>query len=183
VSGDGAGLSLINDAKYSYDVRGSDLRLTVLRSPVYAHHDPTKLEPGVSYRCIDQGVQTFRYALLPHSGDWRSAGTVPLADEFNAAPVVWAESGHAGTLPPQSSFARAGDAAVCISALKAAEDGDGWIVRCYETHGRPAGAHIDLPGLHRRWHSHFGPSEIKTFHVPADASQPVREVNLVERSA
>ena len=44
LSGDGAGLALLNDGKYSFDVAGGDLAMTVLRSPIYAHHDPLKAE-------------------------------------------------------------------------------------------------------------------------------------------
>ena len=39
------GLSLLNDGKYSFSVTDRDMRMTVLRSPIYAHHDPTVPEP------------------------------------------------------------------------------------------------------------------------------------------
>ena len=51
--------------------------VTVLRSPIYAHHDPAAPEPGEPYSFIDQGIQRFRYALLPHADSWAQAGTVP----------------------------------------------------------------------------------------------------------
>ncbi|MDF2814821.1 MAG: alpha-mannosidase, partial [Paenibacillus sp.] len=34
------GVSLINDAKYSYSIMNKEMAITVLRSPIYAHHDP-----------------------------------------------------------------------------------------------------------------------------------------------
>ena len=36
------GLSILNDGKYSFDVDVRDIGLTVLRSPIYAHHDPMR---------------------------------------------------------------------------------------------------------------------------------------------
>src|SRR5262249_28992038 len=70
------GLSLLNDGKYSFSVRDNDMRMTVLRSPIYAHHDPTEPQPDETYTFIDQGVQHFTYTLLPHAGGWAQAGTV-----------------------------------------------------------------------------------------------------------
>mgnify|MGYP000281851555 CR=1 FL=1 len=70
------GLSLLNNGKTSYDVNVRDIGLTVLRSPIYAHHLPVQPEAGQSYRAIDQGEQRFTYSLLPHTGGWETAGTV-----------------------------------------------------------------------------------------------------------
>ncbi len=60
------GVALISDSKYSFDVKDSKMSLTVLRSPVYAHHDPTKLKPGEFYKFQDQGANKFIYRLHPH---------------------------------------------------------------------------------------------------------------------
>ena len=93
------GLSLLNDGKYSFSVADRDMRMTVLRSPIYAHHDPTVPEPDEPYSFIDQGIQRFSYALLPHAGGWAQAGTVRRAAELNCRPIALAETYHAGTLP------------------------------------------------------------------------------------
>ena len=75
--GQRAGLSVLNDAKYAFDVLDGSVGITAARSPVYAWHMPMTLQPEGLYAYQDQGQQRFTYALLPHAGDWRNAGTVP----------------------------------------------------------------------------------------------------------
>ena len=67
-TGEAYGLNILNDGKYGLDVRGEEVGLTVLRSPIYAHHDPFVPQPDESYSFVDQGIQRFTYACLPHSG-------------------------------------------------------------------------------------------------------------------
>ncbi|MCL6446366.1 MAG: hypothetical protein K6T83_23450, partial [Alicyclobacillus sp.] len=64
------GLSVLNDGKYSFDVWNKEIGLTVLRSPIYAHHDPMVPDPDGEYAFIDHGIQRFTYALVPHAGSW-----------------------------------------------------------------------------------------------------------------
>ena len=49
----------------SMDGSANGLRLTLLRAPAYAWHDPAKLPAGRVHRYLDQGEQTFRFALVP----------------------------------------------------------------------------------------------------------------------
>jgi alpha-mannosidase len=69
---------------------------------------------------------------------------------------------------------------VIVSVLKKAEDGYGWILRLYETAGRDTQTTIQLPLFKRKIEAAFTPCEIKTFLIPTDPEQPVREVNLLE---
>jgi alpha-mannosidase len=178
-SGETYGLSILNDAKHSFDVRGSEMSLTVLRSPAYAHHDPHQPASWDGHSFIDQGVQRFRYALLPHEGDWRVAETARRAAELNQPVLAVPDTFHAGPLPPSSSFLEVDPASIAVTALKLAEDGSAdAIVRCYETAGQPAEATIRLAFLGRVIEASFKPHEIKTFRVGAS----VEEVNLLECS-
>lgn len=180
VGGTPAGLSVVNDGKHGYDVREAEIGMTVARSPVYAWHDPRELDPQQRYEYLDQGRQEFSYGLLPHDGDWRRAGTVRLAEELNQPLTALPEHSHFGDLPSARSFLDAGTGSVVVSALKRAEDGDGVIVRAYETAGAPARCRISLSFLGRETEAEFAPGEIKTFHVPDDPRRPVREVLLTE---
>jgi alpha-mannosidase len=176
-----AGLSVLNDGKCGHDVRGGDVGITVARSPVYAWHDPRELEEDGVFEYLDQGRQEFTYALLPHGGDWREAGTVRLAAELNQPPFALLESYHRGDLPSQASFASDGEGSVLVTVLKAAEDGDGsLVVRAYESAGRPARATIALPLVDRTIEADFGAAEIKTFRVPRDPAEPHVETSLLE---
>jgi alpha-mannosidase len=181
VTGARYGVSIINDGKYSYDVNIRDIGLTILRSPIHAHHDPSVPEPGALYTYIDQGVQRFRYAIYPHAGGWEEAGTVRRAAEFNQVPHTLLATCHPdGVLPQAAAFATAEPANVVITALKQAEDGDDLILRAHECTRTATRAELRLPMWGRTIAADFGPSEIKTFRVPRDPSVPATEVNLIE---
>jgi alpha-mannosidase len=176
------GLSILNDGTYSFDVNGTDLGVTVLRSPIYAHHDPFLPQPDEQYAFLDQGIQQFTYVLLPHAGGWEEAGTVRRAAELNQPAIALVATGHAGRLPLHASFIGIDQENVVASALKQAEDGDDVILRCYETAGRAVTARIDLPLWGRVVDTCFGPCEIKTLRVPADPALPVVEISMLEWS-
>jgi alpha-mannosidase len=178
VSDDDYGLSLVNDAKYSYDVEGSDLRLTVLRSPVYAHHIPKVLEPDVDYQYIDQGEQTFTYILIPHKGGCQKALPVRWAENLNNPPVVLVEHCHKGRLPKEQSFIKVDKENVMVTVFKKAEDTEDTVLRLYETKGESSETNIAL--FERSWKVQLNPCEIKTFLIPRDKKAPVKEVNLLE---
>jgi alpha-mannosidase len=173
------GLSIINNAKYGYSVRGNDMRVSVVRGAVYAQHDPHKLDPQGVYIWQDQGRQEFRMLLRPHVGAWQDAGVVRSAEEFTAPVPIIYQGNHPGHRPPTASFLAVDAPNVVVSVLKKAEEGEDLIVRCYETDGRPGEATLDLGLLKRRWSGKFRPFEIKTLRVPA-AGEEIREVNLLE---
>jgi len=201
-----AGLAVVNDAKHGYDASparegaGASLGITAVRSPVYAWHDPRELDPDGAYTYQDQGVQRFRYLLVPHAGDWRSAGLTRRAALLGAPVRAMLESFHPGTLPDAMSFVDDGGGAVLVTAIKPSEDvpvGHGavpgagapasdagpdadLVVRAVETTGRPQRARIDLPLLGRVLEADLGAHQIRTFRVPADPTAPVVPVDLVE---
>ena len=162
-----AGVSLLNDAKYGFDVlgdppgddpeqgwrlgRGTELRMTALRSPAYGFHDPRVVEPDVHYAYVDQGRQEFRYALVPHAGTWAEAETPRRAWELNVPTLSRLEADHPGDLPARQGFLEVEPASVIASALKEAEDGAGIVLRLYETAGKSTGARVIFAG--------FGPEE------------------------
>lgn len=174
------GLSVINDGKYSFDVSDGEIGLTVLRSPIYAHHDPLVPDPDAEYSFIDQGIQRFTYALLPHRGRWEDAGTVRVAAELNQTAVCVTETYHAGALPKSETFLRVDSPHVTVTTVKKSEDGLDMIIRCHETAGRATQATFTLPRFGRVFTASFAPCEIKTFRVDKDGRQPPRETNLLE---
>jgi alpha-mannosidase len=174
------GLAVLNDGKYSLDVNLSDIGLTVLRSPIYAHHLPIVPDPNGLYSFIDQGIQHFSYSLVPHGGSWEDAGIVRRAAELNARPITLLETFHAGgSLPPRNSYVGVDRENIVVSTIKQAEDGQDVIVRAYETAQVSTDVTISLPHLDRTITARFGPCEIKTFRVPIDPDQPITETNLL----
>jgi alpha-mannosidase len=181
VSGAGAGLTVINDAKSGYDVLGADIGVSAVRSPVWAWHDPRELEPGGDFEYMDQGRQRFRVRLVPHAGDWRGAGIVRLAAELNQPPYAMLESYHDGPLPSEASYLDGGTSSVVVTVLKGAEDGGGYVLRGYESAGADTHVRVELPLLGRTLELDFVANEIKTVFVPREREQPVRETNLLEQ--
>ena len=175
------GFSLLNDGKYSLDVKVREIGMTVVRSPAYAHHIPAQVDPANNPSHIHQGIQRFNYAMLPHAGSWEQAGTVHRAAELNHPPVSLRATFHPnGVLPQSDSFIDVQPSTVVVTVLKQAEDSDDLIVRAYETTKTATRATITLPKWNRAITADFVPCEIKTFRVPRDASKPVTEVNLLE---
>ncbi len=171
------GLALANTSKYSYDVLENDLRLTVVRSPIYADHFGQQ-ERDEWCEFTDQGIQYFSYSLLPHGGSWQASGIVREAYQLNVPPIPVLETYHKGPLPLQNSYCSISAPNVMASALKSAEEGEDLILRCYESHGEETRTRIHLGFLNLSWEADFGPCEIKTFRIAKDGG--VREVNLLE---
>ncbi len=170
------GVSLINDGKYGFDVNGSVMRLTALRSPIYAFHDPRKVEPDKRYHYMDQGLSSFRFALLPHQGTWREADTVRQALMFNMPPVAAETYLHKGEWPGIQSFGEVSEPNIDLCAMKEAEDDEAIIVRLYETSGRSTDAVLTLMDVD--YPVTMGAFEIKTLRVRDGEAV---EVDLIER--
>ena len=172
------GLALLNTGKYSSDIKGGELRMTVARGALFADHGGPR--DGLC-EYLDQGVQEFRYGVLPHSGDWREAGVVRAAGELNAPVFRVIETYHEGPLPRYFEGARISARSVVATAFKRAEDGDGYVLRCHDSEGRGVECTFELPMLGRSWKAAIRPGEIKTFLVPDDHAAAVKETGVVER--
>lgn len=175
------GLSILNDGKYSYDTDNKVVGLTVLRSPIYANHEPFVPDENLDYAYMDQGIQKFTYALYPHNGSFENAETVRHALEINQRAVALFETYHDGKLGQTGSFISISASNVVVGSMKQAEDGSGDIIlRMYETSGMNTDAIIELPMLGRKISAQFAPSEIKTLRIPKDNSLDVYETSMLE---
>lgn len=125
------GVSLLNDCKYGYDVKGHVLRLSLLRAPT----DP---DPHA-----DEGAHEFTYAVYPHPGDWRS-GTVQQGCELNHPLVARCDVTGSGKLPHTYSFAAVDRENVLLDWVKKAEDSNAVILRAYEAFGQRGPVEITL---------------------------------------
>ena len=126
LSSEGYGVSILNDSKYGWDIKGNVMRLSLLRSP-------TEPDP-----MADRGYQTFAYAVYPHQGDWRVAKTMRRGIEYNQHLVVFRAASHKGRLPNEHAFVQVSPDNVILNVIKRAEDNDAWILRFVETEGRSA---------------------------------------------
>lgn len=115
------GVSLLNESKYGHDIANNVMRLTLLRSPVHPDSE------------ADRGLHSFTYALLPHAGRW-DRRTIAEAYQLNDPAIATALPGTgrraAGGAEPLVS---SDNPNVVIETVKRAEDGNGIIVRLYES--------------------------------------------------
>ena len=111
------GVSLLNNCKYGHSVKDGCIALTLIKSGI---------EPNP---VTDQEEHFFTYALYPHGGDWREGGTVQEAYRLNQPALCVRGAGET----PTYSLAATEHPNVMLETVKRAEDGDGWIVRLYET--------------------------------------------------
>ena len=133
------GISVLNDSKYGWDKPADNtLRLTLLHTPStekrYAHQ-----------RTLDHGVHHYTYSIVGHTGA-RTEDALVAGEALNMPLVAFVAPKHAGHLGRTFSMLATSTPQIGVRALKAAEDGDGYIVRCYETTGNPVeGARITFP--------------------------------------
>ncbi len=134
--------------------QGSEIALTLLRSVGWLSRDDMSSRhghagPGLptpEAQCI--GVHTCHYALIPFAADRQPA--MEQAQAWNAPLRAVCASAHGGSLPAASSFVRLEPANLMISAIKEAEQGNGLIVRFWNTDTRPCRAMV------RFWQSPVG---------------------------
>lgn len=138
----GYGVSLLNDCKYGHDIRNNVMRISLLRSP-------TSPDPEA-----DQGQHRFAYSLLPHAGDW--SATIPQAYALNDPLIVYQtedgrrttnDEAHMQSTSILLPFVHVDQPNVIIETIKRAEDGNGIIVRLYESQRRrgPVRLHASFP--------------------------------------
>jgi alpha-mannosidase len=129
------GLSLLNDCKYGFDVKDNVLRMSIV-------HGATAPDPEA-----DRGPQELGYALYPHPGSWKEAGTIRRGYEFNNPLIVRRVMAHTGILEPERSFIRVEPENAVLTAFKK-ETGyaeRGLILRFCEAFGRTTEVRVLLP--------------------------------------
>jgi len=171
------GVTIINDSKYSYSVKGPELRLTVLRSPAYAHRAPHEVRPGQKY--LDQGLHEFKYLIFPHRGSWKEhCGKIfSLSEAIVLEPIYVVEVPHRGELDKVGSFLKVSPENVVATVLKKCEKSGELVVRFYEVAGKETKATLKLSN--REYSVKIDPYEIKTLKIDLKRGK-VTEVNLLE---
>ena len=121
------GVSLLNDCKYGHDIQNNVIRISLLRSPTAP--DPL----------ADQGEHTFTYSLLPHTGIWDER-IIGSAYALNDPLIVYRSSTlseqHAASASHAQSLIVCEQPNIVIETIKQAEDGQGIILRFYESQRR-----------------------------------------------
>ncbi|MGN8646031.1 alpha-mannosidase [Gracilibacillus sp. HCP3S3_G5_1] len=127
------GVSLLNDSKYGYDIKGQNIRLSLLRSPKW---------PDQS---ADIHRHQFVYSLYPHQGDWRAAETVKKGHELNTRDTIMQTTISSGELRNSLSFIKIDSESAILDTVKLAENEEGIVIRLYESEGSEVSASLSLP--------------------------------------
>ncbi|MDR1094016.1 MAG: hypothetical protein LBL66_07705 [Clostridiales bacterium] len=172
VHGGDGGLCVVNDSKYSFSASGGELRIAAARSALYADHGGIR---GGERPFLDWGAQTFSYAVSGFSGAPDFARAAKTAEAFNAPFETVFEGYHAGERGDTESFLYVSAENVLVSAVKRAEDGNGHIVRAYETAGKATPCEIRFFGAAAALA--FAPHEIKTVRF---ADEKAAETDMLE---
>lgn len=111
------GVSLLNDCKYGHSVKESNMALTLIKSGI----EPNPVS--------DQEEHDFTYAIYPHMQGWRDAKTVAEAYKLNQ-PLLTVSGGAQSTFVSLASVDKEN---VILETIKRSEDGEGTILRMYES--------------------------------------------------
>ncbi len=180
------GWQFANDSCWSYDVNSkfrryswglgdTSLGLTLLRSPIYAFHEPHEPLPDRHYDYQNQGWHTFRFTV--RAGEPQGpAAAVRAGELLNHELIVVREHQHPGKLPRQHGFLEQAAPGAVLTVLKQAEDNGGFVMRAIDYgEGGPASFRVATLGLIAE--ADLAPSEIRTWRAGPGTT---RQVNLLE---
>ncbi len=131
-------------------------------------------------QCI--GANTFRYAFMPHKGNWEDANVWQESERFNLYLTAGqiAPTAH-GKNPLTHSFLELKDECLNVSAVKKSEDGKGWVVRLFNPSDKTVKNAIRLNGGIAPIDKPQSPVERQQaeFELPAYSGKAWKEVKLV----
>ncbi len=164
--------TVVSGGAYAYSMADGTLGVTLLRSPIYGDLRLGEIDDALDYDVIDRGITEGCLRILFEGDAWQAS------DELNAPPVIIDESNHEGDLPSEHSFLSLLGEGVQLMALKAAEDGDGVIVRVRETCGRTADVTVNYRD---RAHSvTLKPYEIRTLRLTKHGTVTINMIEFEE---
>lgn len=169
----GYGLGIATDSRTAYDAVETELRITALRSPIYADHFGFDLRDE-SCRFTDQGEHFFTLYLGSVGENTRSLQQE--AEMLVSQPRVMLGGDHHGKLLEVASVLSCDHDDVDVTVVKLAEDGSGdWILRCHECCGQNVTAKIMLGDT--TFEAAFTPQQIRTFRI---SGETVTETDMTE---
>jgi alpha-mannosidase len=151
------GLTIANRGLPEYEALqtadGVELAVTLMRCVGWlSRADISSRRGGAGPQLRTPGAQlpgryTFNYSIIPHAGGWEQAEAhVASIQHLRPMRARWSRRGL-GHIPDDGSLVRLSSAAFQVSAIKRAEDGDGVILRIYNTTDHEARTTVDVPPL------------------------------------
>jgi mannosylglycerate hydrolase len=146
------GFALLNEGLKAYEAQDNlqrNLNLTLLRC------FPMRIcvtEEMIDYSRVDCGSQclgrhSFRYAVMPHSGNWNNGGVWEASETFvRPLRICQIAPSKYGTEPMNKSFIEIEPQGLHIIAVKRSEAGDGWVVRLFNRLDKSVSGRIRFNG-------------------------------------
>jgi len=149
------GAALLSDGKYGFRLKDGALDLQLLRSAPYPGPALVKdgdVKPGEPHNGFsDQCDHEFTYAFFPHPGDHTEGRVVREACEMafpvkaaRPAPRPTKDGAKTPSMAARGSFFSVDAEEVILETVKQAEDGDGVVLRLYESSGAAVKARVSL---------------------------------------
>lgn len=150
-------LGIVTDTRTAYDALNGEIRITALRSPLYADHFA---ERDDFCEFTGQGEHRFQLILSPCS---EPVSLSQRAAELTCPPEKFSGTYHEGPLKLTEQFIETEGDPVIIDTIKRSEDRSGWVIRLHEPNGRDAHAHISIAAINRSLDVSLSPYQICTF--------------------
>ena len=170
---DNNGFSIINDSKYGCSATEKYMDLTIVRGTIFTDHWGDRDE---TCEYMDQGTHDFEYEITPYESVTQGTRN---GYELNNPPVGIMETFHKGTLPETMRNCVVSEQNIILTAMKRAEDNDGYVLRLYECAGIDTrGVDVQLTFMNKEIRLNFSHNEIKTVKVFDDGR--IAETNILE---
>ncbi len=130
MSNDEYGVAILNDAKYGYGTDGDKITITLVKGGSFPYDGASDYVP------------TFTYSIYPHKASEDPSKIIRQAYMLNRPLLVKKSNGGSGRLKESFSLLDVDNSSIMIETLKKAEDGNGYVIRMYESSGRPSNATI-----------------------------------------
>ncbi len=170
------GFALVNDSKYSFCVKGNEMRMVMARGSAYLdHYGQGSRDNEMEF--LDQGEQEFEYIITPCDGEFTNV--VKTSEVLNMPLRLYLETHHKGDLPPVYSGLSVNKDNILIQAMKYSEDGKSIVLRTFECAGKETEAEIDMKILGVKCAFQWKPQEIKTIAIDRETKE-VKEILIIE---
>lgn len=174
-------LSVLNSGTYGSSCTDGCIGLTLLRSSGYSaadgHFEKTLHEVRHTVR-MEQGERIFKFRVNAGDADAMLKTIDAEAQSFNERPYAAALC-PSGKGEKQKPMITIDNKSIIVSCLKKAEDGDGYILRVYESEGKPQSASVTLGIIGISEKISLKAFEIKTFRIDSKA-KAISETTLLE---
>jgi len=156
----GEGLSVFNDGVYGFYVQSDRADIVLLRSAIYAQgSSPGWYSEDDVHHYVDLGEHRYGFSLSPHGVPTPSSEKIFKAQR--GLDYVLASPKKKGKHEKGQILFECKASNIALGAIKKAENGDGLILRLYETDGREVNTRVRLG---EQWTNvSCGPFEIMTF--------------------